>query len=62
MKCCRTLINDQKGMKHLEAVFLERTFGSDNLYTIPKKPKSAFFSKESVVFPSVQLELKKGHF
>ena len=47
----------QKGMKHLEGVFLERKFDSDNLYTIPKKPKSAFFFKEIVV-----LELKKGHF
>ena len=51
-----------KGMKHPEGVFLERKFDSDNLYTIPKKPKSAFFCKEIVVFRSVQLELKKGHF
>ena len=47
----------RKGMKHLE-----RKFDSDNLYTIPKKPKSAFFFRESVAFPSVKLELKKRHF
>ena len=35
-----------KGMKHPEGVFLERKFDSDNLYTVPKKPKSAFFFKE----------------
>ena len=43
-------------MKHLEGLFLERKLNSDNLYTIPKKPKSAFFFRESMVFPSVQLE------
>ena len=47
----------KKGMKHLE-----RKFDSDNLYTIPKTPKSAFFFRESVVFPSVKLELKKKTF
>ena len=52
----------KKGLKHLEGVFLERKFDSDNLYTVLKKPKSAFFFIESVVFASVQLELKKGHF
>ena len=51
-----------KGMKHLEGVFLESKFDSDNLYTIPKKPKSTFFFRENVVFLSEQLELKKGHF
>ena len=54
--------HDQKGMKYLEGVLLERTFDSDKLYIIPNKSKSAFFYKESVVLPSVQLELKKGHF
>ena len=49
-------------MKHLERVFLERNFDSDNLCTVPKKPKSAFFFRESAVFPSMQLEWKKGHF
>ena len=49
-------------MKHLERVFLERKFDSDNLCTIPKKPKSAFFIRESMVFPSMQHESKKGHF
>ena len=49
-------------MKHLEVVFLERKSDSDNLCTIPKKPKSAFFFRESVVFLPMQLELKKGHF
>ena len=64
----------KKAMKHLEGVFLERKYDSDNLYTIQKKPKSenlytiqkkpksAFFFRESVVFPSVHLESKKGHF
>ena len=47
----------KKEMKHLQEVFLERKFFSDNLYTIPKKPKSVFFFRESVVFPS-----KKTHF
>ena len=49
-------------MKHIEGVFLERKFDSDNLCTIPKKPKSAFLYRESVVFPSVQLESKIGNF
>ena len=53
--------HDQKRMKHLDGVFLEKKFDSDNLYTIPKKPKSAFFFRESVVFLSVQLESKKRH-
>ena len=52
----------KKGMKGLERVFFERKFDSDNLYTIPKNPKSAFFFREMVVFPSVLLESKKGHF
>ena len=52
----------KKGMKHLEGVFLERKFDSENLCTIPKKPKSAFFFIESAVFPPMQLESKKGHF
>ena len=45
----------KKRMKHLEGVFLERKFNSDNLYTVPKKPKSAFCFRESLVFSSVQL-------
>ena len=49
-------------MKHLEGVFLERKFDSDNLYSISKKPKSAIFFSESVVFLPVQHESKKGHF
>ena len=49
-------------MKHLEGVFLERKFDSDILCTIPKKPKSAFFSIEKAVFLPMQLESKKGHF
>ena len=52
----------KKGMKYPEEVLLERKCDSDNLYTIPKKPKSAFFVRESEMFPSVQLESKKGHF
>ena len=52
----------KKGMKHLEWVFLERKFDPDNLYVIHKKPKSVCFFSESVVFLSVQLESKKGHF
>ena len=51
-----------KGMKHLEGVFLERKFDSDILCTIPKKPKSAFFSIEKTVFLPMQLKSKKGHF
>ena len=49
-------------MKRLEEVFLERKFDYKNLCTIPKRPKSAFFFIESAVLPSMQLELKKGHF
>ena len=52
----------KKGMKHLEGVFLERKFDCDSLYTIPKKPKSPFFFREIMVFKSMQLESKKGHF
>ena len=48
--------HDQKKTKHLEGVF----FDSDNLYTIPKKPKSAFFFREKV--SSAQLLSKKGPF
>ena len=40
--------HDRKGMKHLEGMFLERKFHSDSLYTISKKPKSAFVFRESV--------------
>ena len=54
--------HDQIGMKYLEGVFLERKFDFDNLYTIPMKPNCAFFFRESVVFPSVQLDSKTGHF
>ena len=43
----------KKWMKHLEWVFLERKFDSDNLYTVPEKPKSSFFFIESMVFPLV---------
>ena len=32
----------KKGMNHPEGLFLERKFDSDNLHTIPIKPKSAF--------------------
>ena len=49
----------KKEMKDLEGELLERKFDSDNVYTIPKKPKFPFFFKEGVVFPSVQLESKK---
>ena len=50
----------KKGMKHLEGVFLEMKFDSDNLFEIPKKPSSAFFFRERLMFPSVQLESKIG--
>ena len=33
----------KKGMKHLKKVFLEKKFDSNNPYTIPKRPKPAFF-------------------
>ena len=49
-------------MKHLEGVFLERKFNSDNLCSILKKPKTAFFFIQSPVFPPMQVESKKGHF
>ena len=52
----------KKGMEHLEGVFLERKFDSDNLYVIHKKSKSLCFFSKSVMFLSVQLELKEGHF
>ena len=51
--------HDHRWINHLDGMFLERKFDSDNLYTIPKKPKSAFFFRETVVFPSVQLDSKK---
>ena len=54
--------HDQKRMKHLEGVFLEKKLDSDILYTIPKMPKSIFFFSENVVFVSVQIESKKGYF
>ena len=44
--------HNQKGMKHLERVFLGN-FDSGNLYT---------FFRESVMFLSVQAESKKGPF
>ena len=46
--------------KHLEGVFLERKFGSDNLYAIHKKSKSVFCFGETVVLLPGQLESKKG--
>ena len=42
-------------MKHLEGVFLERKFDSDNLYTISKNPKSTFFLRESVMMGHFEL-------
>ena len=54
--------HNQKRGKDLEGDFLERKFDCDNIYTIPKKCRSTFFPKESLVLPSVQLELKKRHF
>ena len=38
-------------MKYLGEVFIERKFDSDNVYTVPKKPKSAFFFRKSVGVP-----------
>ena len=52
----------KKGTKHFEGMFVERKFDSDNIYSISKKLKSAFFFKDSVVSPSVELELKKETF
>ena len=49
-------------MKHLKGVFLERKFDSDNLYAIHKNPKSIFFFRESMLFLTVETELKKRHF
>ena len=54
--------HDQKRMKHVEGVFLEKKLDSDILYTIPKMSKSIFFFSENVVFVSVQIESKKGYF
>ena len=54
--------HNQKRGKYLEGHFLERKFDCDNIFTIPKKRRSTFFPKESLVLPSVQLELKKIHF
>ena len=54
--------HDQKSMKYLEGLFLKRKFDSGNLYTIPKKPRFAFFFRESMVLLSVQLESKKENF
>ena len=53
---------DQKGIKNLVGVFLERKSDCGKLYAIPKKPGSAFVFRKRLVFPSMQLELKKGHF
>ena len=52
----------KKGMQHFEGIFLEKKFDSKKQYTIPKKAKTAFFYRESIVFPSVQLQAKKGHY
>ena len=51
----------KKGVKHFEGLFFERKFDSDKVYTLNEK-KRAFFYKESVVFPSVQLKPRKGDF
>ena len=51
----------KKGVKHFEGLFFERKFDSDKVYTLNEK-KRAFFHKESVVFPSVQLKPRKGEF
>ena len=54
--------HDQKRMKQLEGALLEKIFDFDNLYTISKKSKFAFFFSETIVFLSVQLEPKNAHF
>ena len=52
----------KKGMKHFEGIFLENRFDSDKQYVIPKRPRRAFFYRESVVMPSIQLEVKKNYY
>ena len=61
-KVLEDINHGQKRMKYIEGALLGRQYDCDNLYTITKKPKSAFFFRENVVFASVQLESKKGHF
>ena len=46
-------------MKHFEGIFLERKFDLDTKYYFPKKSRTAYFYKESVILPSVQLTEKK---
>ena len=48
----------KKGVKHLQGVFFERECGSDKRYKLTKK--RAFFYRESIVYPFVQLGHKKG--
>ena len=51
--------HDQKKMRHLEKVFLEWKFDSDYLYTIPKKPKSAFFLEKRFCFRQCSFSPKR---
>ena len=50
----------KKGVKHLEEAFLEMKFDSDNLYTISRKPKPAFFFRKYVLVSAASVE--KGAF
>ena len=50
----------KKGQKHLEGIFLERNSGSDKTYKLTTK--RAFISKESIVYPFVQMKSTKKCF
>ena len=50
----------KKGVNHLEGVFFERNSGSDRDYHLTKK--RAFFYKESIAYPFVQLAPTKKCF
>ena len=49
----------RKGVSHYEGVFFEKKFDSNKQYYIPRKPRTAYFYKGSVILPSVQLTAKK---
>ena len=48
----------KKGTNHLEGMFLEKKFVSDDLHRMYLRIPSL---QESMVFPSEHLESKKGH-
>ena len=53
---------DQKGIKNLVGVFLERKFDCGKLYAIPKKPGSAFVFRKMSGVPVNAAWVEKGTF